>query len=160
MLDENGKVDEVNDITYTTAINTAKAVNATVDYDNDSYNLHYSYIEERKNEDGSIEKFKHEVWFTDGATSFNILRFSDEYATAGTALWRMGSEDTRMWVYYNRDLSNDALQTNPFDFKRLFTLAYNDNGKPTPIGESSGELLDFLFREFLQQLLLFVLLRP
>ena len=145
MLDENGKVDEVNDITYTTAINTAKAVNATVDYDNDSYNLHYSYIEERKNEDGSIEKFKHEVWFTDGATSFNILRFSDEYATAGTALWRMGSEDTRMWVYYNRDLSNDALQTNPFDFKRLFTLAYNDNGKPTPIGESSGELLDFLF---------------
>jgi poly-beta-1,6 N-acetyl-D-glucosamine synthase len=144
-LDENGKVDEVDDITYATAINNAKNVNAVVDYDNDSYNLHYSYTVETKNEDGTIEKAKHEVWFTDAATTFNILRFSHEYATAGTVLWRMGSEDTRMWKYYSRDLSNDALQLNPFDFNILAKVAYNDNGKPTPIGESAGELIDFLY---------------
>jgi peptidoglycan-N-acetylglucosamine deacetylase len=144
-LDENGKVESVDDITYSRAINFAKAVNAIVDYDNDSYNSHYSYTEEVKNKDGSIEKLRHEVWFTDAATSFNILRFSDEYATAGTALWRMGSEDTRMWGYYNKDLSNDALEIAPFNFNLLSAVAYNDNGKPTPIGGNGGELLDFLF---------------
>ena len=35
-------------------------------------------------------KSNHEVWFTDAATTFNILRFSDEFPTAGTALWRLG----------------------------------------------------------------------
>ena len=144
-LDEDGKVESATDITYSTAINNAKNANAVVDYDNDSYNLHYSYTEEVKNKDGTTERFKHEVWFIDAATSFNILRFSDEYATAGTVLWRIGSEDTRMWTYYNRDLSNDALQLKPFDFNLLSRVAYNDNGKPTPIGESGGELLDFLY---------------
>jgi len=144
-LNEDGKVESVEDITYATAINKAKNVNAVVDYDNDSYNLHYSYVEEVKERDGTTEKFTHEVWFTDAATSFNILRFSDEYATAGTALWRMGSEDPRMWVYYNKDLSNDALQLKPFDFTTLSVVPFNRNAKPTPIGESGGELLDFLY---------------
>lgn len=141
---EDGK-DTAKAITYSEAINKAKAVNAVVDYDNDSYNLHFSYTEERKNKDGSSERIPHEIWFTDAATSFNILRFSDEYATAGTALWRIGGEDTRLWTFYNRDLSNDALQLNPFNFNILSAVAYNDNGKPTPIGEAGGELLDFLF---------------
>jgi len=145
VIDENGKVEEVDDITYTEAINTAKALNAVVDYDNDSYNLHYSYIQERQNEDGSVEKLKHEVWFTDAATIFNVLRFSDEYAAAGTALWRMGGEDARMWKYYNRDLSNDALTLRPFDFRILATVPFNGNGKPTALNKSGGELLDFLY---------------
>ena len=141
---ENGK-DTAKELTYNDAINKAKAVNAVVDYDNDSYNLHYSFIEEKKDEEGHIEKMNHEVWFTDAATSFNILRFSDEYATAGTALWRMGSEDTRMWTYYNRDLSNDALAINPFNFNILTKVAFNDNGKPTAVNNNGGELLDFLY---------------
>ena len=32
--------------TYNDAINKAKALNAKIIYDNDSYNLHYSYISE------------------------------------------------------------------------------------------------------------------
>ena len=141
---EKGK-DTAKEVTYNDAINKAKAVNAIVDYDNDSYNLHYSFIEEKKDEQGNIEKMNHEVWFTDAATSFNILRFSDEYAAAGTALWRMGSEDTRIWTYYNRDLSNDALALNPFNFNILTKVAFNDNGKPTAVNNNGGELLDFLF---------------
>ncbi len=144
-INEEGKVEEVNDITYNDAINTAKALNILPDYDNDTYNLHYTYTEEKKEKDGSINKLKHEVWFTDAATSFNILRFSDEYATAGTALWRMGSEDARVWKFYNSDLSNDALGTKPFDFSILKKVPFNDNGKPTPIGDEGGELLDFLY---------------
>ena len=141
---EKGK-DTAKEVTYNDAINKAKAVNAIVDYDNDSYNSHYSFIEEKKDEQGNIEKMNHEVWFTDAATSFNILRFSDEYATAGTALWRMGSEDTRIWTYYNRDLSNDALALNPFNFNILTKVTFNDNGKPTAVNNNGGELLDFLY---------------
>lgn len=145
-LNEKGGVEEVEDYTYSDLINKAKAVNAVIDYDNDTYNLHYSYIEEKKEQDGSIEKLRHEVWFTDAATSFNILRFSDEYATAGTAMWRMGSEDPRLWAFYNTDLSNDALEQRPFDFDLLKKVPFDDKGKPTAVNkDEGGELLDFLY---------------
>jgi spore germination protein YaaH len=32
------------------------------------------------------------------------MRFASEYPLAGTALWRLGSEDARIWNYYNKDL--------------------------------------------------------
>ncbi|MFN8250464.1 MAG: glycosyltransferase [Ferruginibacter sp.] len=145
-MDEAGKVEEVDDFTYSDLVNKAKAVNAVIDYDNDTYNLHYSYTEERRESDGSVEKLKHEVWFTDAATSFNILRFSDEYATAGTALWRMGSEDPRLWTFYSNDLSNDALEATPFNFDLLKTVPFDDKGKPTAVNkDDGGELLDFLY---------------
>jgi peptidoglycan-N-acetylglucosamine deacetylase len=100
----------VNDITYPEAINRAKISNSTINYDDNTYNLHFSCTDEHI-DDSTKEtvKIKHEVWFTDAATSFNILRLSDEYATAGTALWRLGGEDSRIWTYYHTNLSNDAL---------------------------------------------------
>ena len=128
--------------TYSQAINKAKELNAKIIYDNDSYNLHYSYVSEQEDEDGTIEKITHQVWFTDAATSFNILRFSDEYATAGTVLWRLGSEDARMWNYYNRDLSNDALEIHPFNYDTLSTIPII----PDNVGfVGEGELLDILY---------------
>src|SRR5438105_8712447 len=85
---------------------------------------------------------QHKIWFTDAATTFNILRFSDEYATAGTALWRLGSEDTRMWSYYNMDLSNDALDEHPFNFNSLTTIPIT----PDNVGfDGEGEVLDILY---------------
>ena len=136
----NGKQDST--YTYNQAINKAKVLGAKIIYDNDSYNLHYSYVSERENDSGEIEKIKHEVWFTDAATTFNILRYSDEYATAGTALWRLGSEDTRMWNYYNQDLSNDALETHPFNFNSLSTIPII----PDNVGfDGEGEILDILY---------------
>ena len=140
--DEGKKI--MKEMTYIEAINKAKLSNSTIDYDDDSYNLHYRYIEEHTDEiTKELVKIKHDVWFTDAATSFNILRFSDEYGAAGTALWRLGGEDSRMWTYYNTDLSNSALQKNPFDFKLLSSIPYNINQKPTATGE--GELLRILY---------------
>ncbi len=140
--DEGNKI--VKELTYIEAINKAKLSNSTIDYDDDSYNLHFRYIEEHT--DDTTKKqvlIKHDVWFTDAATSFNILRFCDEYGAAGTALWRLGGEDSRMWTYYNTDLSNKALQKKPFDFKLLSSIPYNINQKPTATGE--GELLRILY---------------
>ena len=138
---ENGKRKiRVDDFTYTKAIDDAKLTNSTIVFDNETYNLHYSYTE--KETDTSSET-KHEVWFTDAATTFNILRFSDDYATAGTALWHIGGEDPRVWNYYNRDLSTKSLQDNPFDFNSMAIMPIDINTKPTATGE--GELINILF---------------
>ncbi|MEI9958619.1 MAG: glycosyl hydrolase family 18 protein [Ferruginibacter sp.] len=112
--DEDGKrTIRVEDFTYRNAIDDAKLANAAIEFSNDSYNLHFTYTE--KKTDSSSET-KHDVWFTDAATTFNILRFSDDYKTAGTALWHIGGEDPRIWNFYGRDLSMESLQKNPFRF--------------------------------------------
>ncbi len=127
-------------LTYTAAINKAKTVNATIHYDNDSYNLHYSY--NTVNSSDSTDVVHHQVWFTDAATTFNILRFSDEFPTAGTALWRLGSEDPRIWKYYDRSLSHDSLKKNPFNFDFLKTIPIIQNS----VGfQGEGEVLDIIY---------------
>ncbi len=126
-------------ITYEDAINKAKIKNAKIDFDNDSYNLHFSYIEEARSDDEKLLAIHHEVWCTDAATTFNVLRFSDEYATAGTALWRLGGEDARMWNFYGRSLSREALAVKPFDFNILSTIPT----LPDNVGyDGEGEVLN------------------
>jgi poly-beta-1,6 N-acetyl-D-glucosamine synthase len=139
--DDKGKrITRVDDITYNNAINSAKLANAAIDFDNDSYNLHLSYTE--KETDSSSET-KHDIWFTDAATAFNILRFADDYKTAGTALWHIGGEDPRIWNFYNRDLSTASLQQTPFDFSSISIIPIDYNAKPTATGD--GELINILF---------------
>jgi cellulose synthase/poly-beta-1,6-N-acetylglucosamine synthase-like glycosyltransferase/spore germination protein YaaH/peptidoglycan/xylan/chitin deacetylase (PgdA/CDA1 family) len=133
-------------INYNYAINKAKIKNAKIDFDNDTYNLHFTYLEETKGENGKLIAISHEVWCTDAATTFNVLRFSDEYSTAGTALWRLGSEDARMWSFYNRDLSSESLAAKPFDFNTISTIpiipdnvAYDGEGEVLNIVASPQE---------------------
>ncbi|MEO6894022.1 MAG: glycosyltransferase, partial [Ginsengibacter sp.] len=133
-----GKMDSL-PLTYNDAINEARTINAKIKYDDDTYNLHYDYV--TQSGDDSTDIVNHEVWFTDAATTFNILRFSDEFPTAGTALWRLGSEDQRIWKYYNRNLSNDSLAKHPFDFDSLKTITIQNS-----VGfQGEGEVLDILY---------------
>lgn len=135
-----GKYDSA--YTYNSVINKAKVLNADIIYDNNNFNLHYSYIENIESDSAEPRRIKHEVWFTDAATTFNTIRFSDEYSTAGTALWRLGSEDARIWSYYNRDLSNTSVKTDPFNFDTLKTIPII----PDNVGfEGEGELLDIIY---------------
>lgn len=115
-------------ITYQEALSTARESDADVDFDNDTYNLHYSYYDD-------TDKL-HEVYFTDAGTNFNTLRFATEYGLAGTALWRLGSEDSRLWDFYDKDMSKKALAG--FDFKE-FNKVESSNDVDY-IGE--GEILD------------------
>lgn len=140
--DEGKKV--VKEMTFPEAIDKAKISNSTIDYDDDSYNLHFSYTDEHIDDSTKeLIKTEHNVWFTDAATTFNILRFSDDYGTSGTALWRLGGEDSRIWNYYNLNLRKEALQQTPFDFNQLATIPFNINRKPTATGE--GELLRIIY---------------
>ncbi len=133
--------DTVKNVTYSEAINKAKVLNATIDYNNDNYNLNYRYTEDKIDDEGKKITITHEVWFTDAATTFNTLRFSDEYATAGTALWHLGSEDPRMWTFYNRDLSNDALDAKPFNFNVLSDIPISPDNVHY---EGEGEVLNII----------------
>ncbi len=141
--DEEGKNNCVS-ITYSDAINRAKIKNASVDFDNTSYNLHYSYTDEKKTSGGDTESIQHQVWFTDAATTFNILRFSDEYAAAGTALWRLGGEDGRMWNYYNRDLSTAAIFARPFNFNLFSAIAVLPDNVGYDTTAGGGEILNII----------------
>ncbi len=130
----------VEDKTYAAAIDDAKLSNAKIIFNNDTYNLNYSYYIP---ESDSTEEETHNVWFTDAATTFNTLRFSDDYATAGTAIWHLGGEDPRIWKFYNRSLSTASLQQYPFNFNSLISVGFDPNKKPTANGE--GELLNIIY---------------
>ena len=114
---------------YEEAISIASQQNALVDFDNDTYNLTYKY------KDNNIE---HTVFFTDAATNFNTLRYAVEYGLAGVSLWRLGSEDSRLWTFYNKDVTAQGLKRFNFD-----SLKYVDESNDVDyIGE--GEVLDVL----------------
>ena len=117
-------------ITYQQALTTARESEGNIDFDNNSYNLHYNYFDDNDK--------PHEVYFMDAATTFNSLRFATTYGLAGAALWRLGSEDSRIWKFYNRDMQKSALAS--FDFKNITTVPSSND--VDYIGE--GEVLDIL----------------
>lgn len=88
-------------ITYQEAISTAAESDTTPFYNNNTYNLNYTYWDENN--------IEHQVYFTDAATAYNVIRTSQDFGTAGVALWRLGSEDERMWSFFNKNLSIDAV---------------------------------------------------
>jgi len=122
---------EAKTLTYQQALSEANEFKSTVDFDNDSYNCSFEYTDKKNNH--------HYVSFVDAAGTFNTMRFADEYGTAGVALWRLGSEDERLWKFYGNDLDNQGITKKPFDFSQLSDIDIT-NEKPDYIGE--GEVLD------------------
>lgn len=119
-----------NDVTYQQALSIAKENSSNITYDNNSYNLHFNYYDENN-------RFR-EVHFTDAATNFNTLRFSTEYGLAGTSLWRMGSEDSRLWDFYHLPMNKASIQK--FNFEEFSRV--ESNSDVDFMGE--GEILDVI----------------
>ena len=69
------------DQTMATALNAGAKVN----FNDDTYNLNFSYQDE---DDGTL----HQVFFPDAVTTFNIMRFGVYIHLAGFGLWRLGTE--------------------------------------------------------------------
>jgi peptidoglycan-N-acetylglucosamine deacetylase len=120
-------------IDYREAVTTARSYDGKIDFDNDSYNLHFTYY------DNNGER--HETYFTDAATSFNSMRFAVEYGLSGVALWRLGSEDSRLWDFYDRDMSKASIQK--YDYKN-FTAVKSFNTDEQPAYSGEGEVLDVI----------------
>ncbi len=132
-MNENGKVDSAQSITYQEALTRARSYDGKIDFDNDSYNLHFRYDDDNGDE--------HQVHFTDAATTFNSLRFAAEYGLSGVSLWRLGSEDSRIWDFYDHDMSKDSIRN--FDF-RIFNTVKDFNADETPAYSGEGEVLDII----------------
>jgi peptidoglycan-N-acetylglucosamine deacetylase len=132
-LDENDKVISVTPISYQDALTLAHSYDGKIIFDNDSYNLHFTY----DGDDGA----PHKVQFTDAATTFNSMRFAEESDLAGVALWRLGNEDTRMWDFYDHNMSKDSLKN--FDF-HLFSTVKTMISDETPAYSGEGEVLDVI----------------
>lgn len=121
---------EGTDVTYQQALSIAKENGSPITYDNDSYNLYFKYVDNNRH--------IREVHFTDAATNFNTIRFSTEYGLAGTSLWRMGSEDSRLWDFYHLPLDKEAAKR--FNFEE-FSRVKSSNDVDF-MGE--GEILDVI----------------
>ncbi|GAC1369271.1 MAG: glycosyltransferase [Hymenobacter sp.] len=121
------------DVTYQEALTTAKESEGKVHFDDDTYNLDFSYADENDH--------PHQVFFTDAASNFNAMRAADDQGLAGVAVWRLGSEDPRLWTFFNHDLRADSLRrSGPALLQRL----------RQPVGSTDvdyigeGEVLDIL----------------
>jgi len=121
---------ENNSVTYMQAITKASASKAIINFDDNTFNLNYSYTDSKNN--------THTVFFNDAASIFNTMRFSSEYPLAGTALWRLGSEDSRIWNFYDKDLTFAGLSK-----LNLKTLE-NVKGQTMVDYIGDGEVLDVL----------------
>jgi cellulose synthase/poly-beta-1,6-N-acetylglucosamine synthase-like glycosyltransferase/spore germination protein YaaH/peptidoglycan/xylan/chitin deacetylase (PgdA/CDA1 family) len=118
-------------VTYQQALSNARQHHAAIDFDNNSYNCSYSYSD--------ADSVKHTVYFADAGGNFNSIRFADQYGAAGVALWRLGSEDERLWNFYSRDLDNASMVSQPFNFSQLHSL---DITAERPDYFGNGEVLD------------------
>jgi peptidoglycan-N-acetylglucosamine deacetylase len=117
-------------VTYQQALARARESDNKIIYDNSTYNLHFQY----QDDNDSL----HEVHFTDAATNFNSLRYVTEMELAGSALWRLGSEDSRLWDFYDKPMTRLALAN--FNFSKFNKV--ESNTEPDYFGE--GEILDVI----------------
>jgi len=98
-------------VSYAEALVTAKESEGNVQFDENTYNLSYDYADDNDH--------PHQVYFTDAATTYNQMRAAAGYGVAGVALWRLGSEDPRLWQFYALRLTDSARTANPFNFDLL-----------------------------------------
>ncbi|MEI7677232.1 MAG: glycosyltransferase [Bacteroidales bacterium] len=120
-------------VTYQKAITKASETEAKIDFDNLTYNLTYNYKDENN--------LKHTVYFADAATNFNAMRAAEDFGTAGVALWRLGSEDIRIWQFFARNLSFQSLKEDKFNYSVLHKSQSNYNINFTGTG---GEIYNIL----------------
>lgn len=71
----------------------AKDSESQVEFDADSLNPHFSYLDESNK--------RHDVWFLDGVTVLNEMRAARNLGIQTFALWRLGSEDRSMWAVWD-----------------------------------------------------------
>ncbi len=119
-------------ITYQQAIANANRYKGKISYDTKSANLSYNYKDE--------SSIRHEVFFNDAATNFNLIRKADDWGIAGIAIWRMGAEDPRLWTFISKNLSIDSVRKSGVDLKRLTHIGLNDRIDYS----GDGEILDLV----------------
>jgi len=80
--------------TFQDVMRLAQQHNARVMFDSVSLNPYLAYSDP--------DSTDHVIWFLDGVTGYNELRTARAVAAAGSAVWRLGSEDPSIWSVLGR----------------------------------------------------------
>lgn len=121
------KGQKTEDLSYEEFIGLANEYKAPINYDSKMGDLYVTY-----NDENNIYCEAH---CNDAVSIFNAMRTAADYTTAGVALWYLGSEDFRIWNFYDKDLSIGSLTRNPFDFnlfqhiKPMYSVDYDGEGE-------------------------------
>jgi cellulose synthase/poly-beta-1,6-N-acetylglucosamine synthase-like glycosyltransferase/peptidoglycan/xylan/chitin deacetylase (PgdA/CDA1 family)/spore germination protein YaaH len=111
---------------------------ATVEFDSDSLNPHYSYEDENN--------VVHNVWLLDGVTAYNQLRAAERLGVRGTALWRLGTEDPSLWSIWDATHPNDSARAKLQDCPPGYDLILEGDGdiwRITATPQSGHRTFDF-----------------
>jgi cellulose synthase/poly-beta-1,6-N-acetylglucosamine synthase-like glycosyltransferase/peptidoglycan/xylan/chitin deacetylase (PgdA/CDA1 family)/spore germination protein YaaH len=108
--------------TFQDVMRLAQQHNARVMFDSVSLNPYLTFSDP--------DSTDHVIWFLDGVTGYNELRTARAIGAAGSAVWRLGSEDPSIWSVLGR---TDSLPVP--DTLRSLTAAYDVDFRGT------GELL-------------------
>jgi cellulose synthase/poly-beta-1,6-N-acetylglucosamine synthase-like glycosyltransferase/peptidoglycan/xylan/chitin deacetylase (PgdA/CDA1 family)/spore germination protein YaaH len=96
------KVLGAEDISVSEAWQRASDSEDQLDFDSDTLNPHYEYIDEDNNQ-------RHVVWFLDGVTLLNELRAARAMGLQTFALWRLGEEDNSLWNVWDKPSNPESL---------------------------------------------------
>ena len=123
---------DAEELSYRVALSIAQEAEAKVVFNPSTYNLEFEYADE--------DKVPHKVFFTDAVTTFNQLRTVSHFGWRGAAMHRLGSEDSRIWQFFDKDLSIEALNKGSFDIKTLSTVLIPEDVEYV----GHGEVMDVL----------------
>lgn len=117
--------DNASTVSFDQTIASALDAGADIHFNDDSYNLSYSYYDD--------DNLLHQVYFTDAATLFNMMRFGVTYHLAGFSVWRLGTEDHRLWNFYGKDLAWE--QVKKWNMNKMMRLVGYDDVNFVGTGE-------------------------
>ncbi len=113
-------------VSFQQAIVTAIESDASVEFDPDSLNPHFSYYDEKNR--------LHRVWMLDGVTAYNEMRAAERLGVRGTALWRLGSEDPSLWSIWDTTHPDDSARAKLNEVPPGYDLVLEGDGDIWRIG--------------------------
>jgi peptidoglycan-N-acetylglucosamine deacetylase len=125
-------------VSFQQGVITAVESGADVTYDPDTFNPHYSY-------DDPTNRL-HTVWMLDGVTAYNELRASERAGVAGTALWRLGTEDPSLWDIWDAVHADNATRAKLEEVPAGYDLILEGAGdiwKITATPQSGRRTIDY-----------------
>jgi len=96
---EPGKTKGAEERTYQDVVTAMRDSAATLQMDSASLNPFITYT--------SPDSTDHVVWFLDGLTAYNEYFVARQVGAAGSAIWRLGSEDPSFWRALKPDETDD-----------------------------------------------------
>ncbi len=131
-LDWSKKGKAPGEMTYRVALSIAEEVGAKIKFNPASYHFEYEYADD--------DNISHKVFFADAVTNFNQIRMANDMGWRGVMMHRLGSEDSRLWEFFGKDLGKTALDNGSFDINTLSTTIIPEDVEY--VGD--GEVMDVI----------------